>query len=370
MARAIRPLEREDLPQVAALYEHVARSGSRTPPPGLLPYFERMFLDYPWADPEIPSLVYEDEEGKIAGFLGSSVRRLTFDGRPIRLGISGQLVTEPRIRNQAAGAFLMREYMKGPQDLTITDTASELVRRIWEGIGGETYHLACIGWARVFGPWRFGAAYLGRRRGIGAIARGGRPIWRALDAVSTPLLGGLVRPEPAAGVTSEELTPRAYVESLGTVTRTLRVRPEYDETFLEWLFGELDAVRTRGTVMRSLVRSPSGDVQGWYVYFHEPGGLGQVLQIAAEERHADVVIDSLFREAKEAGAAGLQGRVEPTLREPLARRRCLFHQSGYLSLMHSRDPQLLHAIHAGRALMTRLEGEWWMGHHSEPFDSS
>ena len=35
MARSIRPRERDDLEQVAALYEHVARSGSRTPPSGL-----------------------------------------------------------------------------------------------------------------------------------------------------------------------------------------------------------------------------------------------------------------------------------------------------------------------------------------------
>ena len=78
---AIRPLERADLPQVVSLYEHVARSGSRTPPPGLAAYFERTFLDHPWADAEIPSLVYADGD-KILGFLGSSVRKLELEGRP------------------------------------------------------------------------------------------------------------------------------------------------------------------------------------------------------------------------------------------------------------------------------------------------
>ena len=151
---AIRPLERADLPQVVSLYEHVARSGSRTPPPGLAAYFERTFLDHPWADAEIPSLVYVDGD-KILGFLGSSVRRLELDGRPVRMGISGQLVTEPEVRKRAAGAFLMREYMSGAQDLTITDTASDMVRRIWEGVGGETSQLACIGWVRIFRPAQF-----------------------------------------------------------------------------------------------------------------------------------------------------------------------------------------------------------------------
>ena len=160
---AIRPLERADLPQVVSLYEHVARSGSRTPPPGLAAYFERTFLDHPWADAEIPSLVYADGD-KILGFLGSSVRRLELDGRPVRMGISGQLVTEPEVRKRAAGAFLMREYMSGAQDLTITDTASDMVRRIWEGVGGETSQLACIGWVRIFRPAQFASAYRGRQQ--------------------------------------------------------------------------------------------------------------------------------------------------------------------------------------------------------------
>ena len=58
---SIRPLERSDLPAVATLYELVARSGSRTPAPGLERYFEKTFFDHPWADPEIPSLVFVDD---------------------------------------------------------------------------------------------------------------------------------------------------------------------------------------------------------------------------------------------------------------------------------------------------------------------
>jgi hypothetical protein len=41
------------------------------------------------------------------------VRRLRFDGRPITLACSGQLVTEPSLRHLAPGAFLLRRYF-GP----------------------------------------------------------------------------------------------------------------------------------------------------------------------------------------------------------------------------------------------------------------
>ena len=138
---SIRPFERADLPAVASLYELVARSGSRMAAPGLERYFEDTFFDHPWADPEIPSLVFVDDDGGVGGFIGSSVRRLEFRGAPIRLGVAGQLVTEPKARNRAAGMFLMKEYLAGAQDLTVTDTASDVVERLGARQQLEAEHL-------------------------------------------------------------------------------------------------------------------------------------------------------------------------------------------------------------------------------------
>jgi hypothetical protein len=45
----------------------------------------------------------------------------------------------------------------------------------------------------------------------------------------------------------------------------------------------------------------------------------------------------------------------------------VFHSAASLALIHSRNIDLLHAVQSGRALLTRLDGEWWMGHHLEPF---
>ena len=357
----IRPLERADLPQVVSLYEHVARSGSRTAPPGLADYFERTFLDHPWADSEIPSLVYADGD-RVLGFLGSSVRRMELDGRPLRMGISGQLVTEPEVRKRAAGAFLMREYMSGPQDLTITDTASETVRRIWEGVGGETSQLACLGWVRIFRPAQFASAYRARQQ-VEPVRRS--RFSQVLDTVSSPLSSRALRPERAGELQAEELTAAELVSQVRDVK--FRLRPAYDEGFADWLLREVAAVRSRGTLIKHLVRGTDGRARGWYVYYLVPGGISQVLQIGAEERNVPDVLDHLFRNAHEAGSAAVQGRLEAHIREPLSQRRALFHQSGFLVLIHAGDREISHAIQAGHALLTRLEGEFWMGHHLEPF---
>jgi hypothetical protein len=362
----IRALERSDLPEVANLYEQVARSGASQAPPGLAGYFEDTFLDYPWADPEIPSLVYVDD-GRITGFLGANVRRFTYDGEPVRLAISGQLVTDPEVRSRAAGAFLLRRFLDGPQDLTITDTASDQARRIWEGLGGETLHLGSIGWARVFSPlrsvWDFKT-----RSGGGRMTPVVKPVLSAADAVGSLVARKALRVSAAPGST-EPLTAELMGEHLAAVAKPYRLRPSYDDAEgTAWLLREIARVAPRGELVARLVRNAEGRAQGWFVYYHRPGGIAQALAVAGAGNDVGDVLDALLADAREHGAVAVQGRVEPHLLDRLPERRALFHKSGYLPLIHSPRPELLHAIHSGRALLTRLAGEWWMGHHLLPFD--
>jgi len=363
----IRPFAREDVPAVASLYEQVARSGSRTPAPGLAAYFERTFFDHPWFDPEIPSLVYVDDDGRIAGFLGSSVRRLLFDGRPVRMAVSGPLVADPSVRRRAAGVFLLRELLSGPQELTITDGATDDVRRIWQQLGGETAPLQSLGWLRALRPWRAGAGALESR--APRLARVARPIASTLDFLTVPALRSWVGvPEPLGA--SEELTPAGLVEQVARLDGRLRLRPAYDEAFARWLFDELEAVRSRGELVRRLVRNGDGTVAGWFVYYASPNGIGWVLQIAGSDQSLEAVLDHLLLDAASRQVAALRGRLEPHLCAPLTRRHCVLRQSDAFALLHAPSIELLHVVSSGRALLTRLEGEWWMGHHVESFDSS
>ena len=348
----IRPLERADLPAVARLYERVARSGSGDPPPELERSFERAFLDQPRADPEIPSLVYEDADQGVIAFLGSHVRRLRREGRSLRLACSGQLVAHPDARMPGVGALLLRRYLAGPQDLTTTDGATDEVRAMWERLGGTTNGLASVGWTKLFRAGRFGRLMLERR-------------WdRRLPLPGLPAAAGRLvmrrpgRPEAMA----EPLTPAGLVAALGSLEPAFRLLPDYDEDFLEWLFRELAAVGVRGELVRRLVRAPDGRPAGWYVYYLKPGGVSQVQQLAAAPADAELVLDHLLRDAADGGSAAVQGRAEPHLLAALFARRCLFRRSEW-ALVHSRDPAILADVALGGALLTRLEGEWWMGYH-------
>ena len=149
----IRPLLPDDLDAVTALYEAVARSGSRNPAPGIREQFERTVLANPQADEEMPSLVYDDPAAGIVGFLGSHPRRLTFGERTLRMACSGQLVADPAA-SPGVGALLLRKYMSGPQDLTITDGATETVHGMWTSLGGKASSLASMGWTACSRPPR------------------------------------------------------------------------------------------------------------------------------------------------------------------------------------------------------------------------
>ncbi|MGH2960823.1 MAG: hypothetical protein ACRDL3_01310 [Solirubrobacterales bacterium] len=344
------------------LFERTMRSGRPEPPPGLVGYFERTLLDHPWADPEIPSLVYEAGDGRILGFIGSHVRRLVFDGRQIRMGCAGQLVSDPEQRRLAIGARLLRSYMAGPQELTITDGATDVVNEMWTHLGGYAIHPGSLAWTRLFRPGRaVGDRWL-ERRGSERWRRVARAAWPLLDAPATPVTRP---PGPATDVETEELTPRALIEHRPQALGDARLWVDYDEPFLEWLFGEMTAVRTRGELKRRLVRR--GDrVLGWYVVYIRPRGLSQVMQIAAAKGELETLIDRLFADAWRGGAAAVEGRLEPALYEPIYGRRCVLRYSTP-ALFHSDDPELAAAISLGRSALTRLDGEWWMGHHTEPF---
>jgi hypothetical protein len=365
----IRPMERADLDAVVALYERVMRSGAATPSPELRAWFERVVFDHPSADPEIPSLVAVEGD-VLAGFLASHPRRLRLDGASARLACSGQLVVDPVARRRASGALLLRTYLDGPQDLTITDGATELVRAMWERLGGEAAHPQCIEWLRTLRPGSLAAALWARRRGrprpSGPVAAVGRVADAAARLLPAPRAWGEAGapgdPQRQAAGT-EPLTAELLAAELPAVGARMRLRPDYDVTFAGWLLDELAAVHARGQLRARLVRDADGGGLGWFAYYLVSGGLSPAVSVAArDEASAGAVLDALFDDAADGGAAGVHGRLEPLLVAPAAARGCFFRYVGE-ALVHAREPEVAALATSRHALLTRLEGEWWMGPH-------
>jgi hypothetical protein len=149
-------------------------------------------------------------------------------------------------------------------------------------------------------------------------------------------------------------------EHMPGMTGQYALRPEYDERSLSWLLHQLTEKRNLGTLRQRVVLGANGDLAGWYIGFVMPGGFAQVVQLVAQDGHHATVAGHLFHDAWRRGAVALAGRLDPALAGALAAPDCHFRREAPWMLVHSRRAELVQAIHDGDALLTRLDGEWWL----------
>ncbi|HEY1266891.1 MAG TPA: hypothetical protein VGH16_06515 [Candidatus Binatia bacterium] len=358
----VRTFVEEDIPRVAELHRKVFQTGDA---PSLdlqrayRSYLTRIFLRHPWRDQSgITSLVFEENSGEIAGFLGVVPRPMSFNGRPVRAAVSSQFIVDPARRSTLAAVKLLQAFISGPQDLSIADEANDASRKLLESLGGSTALLYSLYWFRILQPARF----LLSRAGAGmprSVARVLLPACRLIDAVTVRLpRSPLRRSEPS--VTGVDLGTAHLLECLSRVPRRCALRPEYTERSLDWLLSVIARNHEWGDLRKVAVRNDRGEIAGWYIYIVAPNGLGEVLQIGADERTIKLVLDHLFDHAARHGASALSGRFEPSFVQQFHEKYSMFHHRGHWLLVHSNDPELAQTIHRGDAFLTRLEGEWSM----------
>jgi L-amino acid N-acyltransferase YncA len=348
----IRPAQAADMTRVAPLLSQAFGYTTETRATDLAKSLTRAFVEHPWADPDVPSLVYEASDGQIVGFIGSMTRRMTHDGTAIRLTCSSSLVVEPDAR-MGVGALLLKRMLDGPQDLTLTDSARDATELLWRRLGGFAVPVGCMAWARPLRPAGLAWSLLQHRLGLHGSRWSRTPLRSALAPLRALRAG-------RSELESEPLEVEAVLDLLPKVIDGARVAPAYDEPFLRWIFDELSDVASRGRNVRRLVRSPDGVPLGWYVYYHHPIDICQVVQIMANEADLPLVLGHLFDDAQRAGAVAVYGRVDERLIRAAAfdNRTVVFPYTRLL--VHARDEDLAVAVRAGDAILTGLEGDTWL----------
>jgi hypothetical protein len=347
---SIRPFERADLPAVTALMEERFAGWTHGET-----FLAATLLDHPWAEDDLPSYVAVGEADEIIGFIGIQVRRMRLDERSLRAVVTSHLVVSADRRAGYAGTLLLRQALAGPQDLTWTDSATDRVLRLWRSLGGHMNYSRCYSWMFVLKPLRWLGAVLsaGARRRL--ITSGLVPVGALPIQAAGPRLVRLAYPAPPSDVDAEDATVATMVAHLPTVTRDMRLRPDYDQPYLEHLLAQVEA--STGPVVRRIVHR-GGRPIGCYVYARKPGGLIRVLHLAALAAETDAVVGELIERARADGATVLTGRAEPHLHESLRRRLAVFG-SGGRTLIHSRDPEIESLLATSSSLLTHLDGEWF-----------
>ena len=366
----VRPLRATDLPAIGAIWLRAfERPGTAS---GVQRYFREVFLDQVPANEEPPSLVYEDDEGVIVGFVGAIPRRMRFRGRPLRAVVTTQLMIDPARRRALAAFDLLRALFAGPQELTYCDGANDRAQRVWERSGGEVVPLYSLDWRRALRPAgsaRQRVAKAGRAR----LARVTAPLCSAVDALAGSLVGldhaaaiGVPLGRPRAPFVDEELSSAALRAIIDAARPAPSLRPSYDDASLAWLLDQAARTHGHGPLRRRLCRRASGEAVGYYVYYAKPGGLAQVLQIGGKPGAIGGVLASLFADAYAAGSVAVVGQAEPRWLREITDAHATFTCRSLGVLAHARDREIVDAFQRGDASISRLDGEWWLRFAVDP----
>ncbi|PYS53685.1 MAG: hypothetical protein DMG13_11585 [Acidobacteria bacterium] len=353
----VRPFRCDDIPQVADLHRRVMRIGD--PTSELLAeyrdYLVDVYLENPWRQGGIEALVYEEQGGRIVAFFGVTPRRISAGGAIFTAAVGSNFCVEPT-RRGLVGIKVLDEFLRGPQDLSLADEANNISRQLWERLGGSTALLYSMRWSLPLRPMRLGLWLLARRKRLAPLAGLLGPLAGLGDTLLARLPIGPYR-SSTPDAEGEELDCNAFMACLCEMLPPRQLRPQYDSRSFGWLVERAARMRTQGELHKIAVKA-GGNLVGCYLYYSKPGGLSQVLQIAARDGHADRVLNHLAHHAYEHGAIAICGRLEPSFIQALCQHHCLFDAYPLWVLTHSRHPNLLAAFEQGTARLSRLDGEW------------
>lgn len=303
----------------------------------------------------MPSLVYQERDGRIIGFLGVAARKMRMNGHPLRAAVSSHFMVDPATHACLVAVRLVKAFLEGPQDVSIADEANDEARRLWEGLGGYTSLVHSLHWTRALRPARFALSFVRQRRSLKPLALMAEPVARVADLIANRLPDShFCQSTPA--LLADDLTDDTVLASLSKFAGATSLRMEYDERTFRWLL-ELADAQSGGRVEKVLVRNEH-EVVGWYLYRVDSAGVADVVQLAATPRSIDGVVEHLFYHAWRRGAVAVTGRLDPRLAQVLSDKYCVFHRRGPWMLVNSKRPDVMRAFERGDVFMSRLDGEW------------
>jgi hypothetical protein len=355
----VRPFVAADIPEVARLHQKAFRIADL--PAALSPawyhdYFTRVFLENPAGPGTLPSLVYEETDGRIAGFVGIAPRRIVIGGRRYRAVVSSQFIVDPACPVGLVAVRLARTYLEGPQDLSIADEANDISRRIWERLGGTTARLYSLYWTRPLRPLRLAGSYVRGKRGVSWLAGAAQPLLGMCDALAVRLPGSPFR-QRVPSTTADDLSRFTIVERADDFCEPASLRIEHDDRTFRWLVDRAASRVAGGRLLKATIRSGQ-QVLGWYICHLDREGFGYVAHLGATPSSIEAVLEQLFFEAWRQGAIAVSGRLDPRFMEAFSDRHCLFHRRGPWVLIHAKRPDIVRAFESGNAWFSPLDGEW------------
>lgn len=352
----VRPFKKDDIPQAVELNTKLFPMSINLLRETQEFLFNEVCFNNPWQNPDITSLVYEEANGRISGFLSVIPRHMEMDGKPITVAVSQHLMVD---RTPLASLQLFKKFLSGPQDLSFTDMAIDVAKKIWERLEGTTIYSHSIYWRRPLRPLGFALSFLKKGKPISTLLTATKPALKVCDSIVNKI-SLLPFHFSKPNLIAEDLTTEFFLEKLPRFTADWKLKPVYSPQTIQWLFKMLMDEKRFGNFQKIILRDAENNVIGWYLYNLKPGGRSEVIQIVGSENNIKQVLDHLFYHAWKGGSVELCGRLEPKFMKAFTEKNCLFMPGRNWMLAHSRDPKIIQTLHAGDAFLTRLEGDLWL----------
>ena len=349
----IRACVPEDMPRIADVFRAVFQGLPGPAPTSLHQYLLELFFEAPWHDPELPSLVYIAPDDMVRGFIGVTPLRMLFQGKQIRAALGSQYMVENAKDNPLAGVALLKAFINGPQDVSITESANSIAVPLWTKLGatlavGEHALVAGASSSRVcsfaFGKTTFSVKVA-------------RPICMATDSVATPRRFRL-KAKVAARTIDADLNDHFLTDYLRDFAAQYSLRPFWDTDSLRWRLNHAAQNRHRGSLVCRAVYGKAMRPFGCYLYYARRNGVANVLQLMTSPDGAGIVLDSLLEDAYQKRCVAVRGRTHSRYMDQLLLRDCIFRPTGAV-LLHSRNAKIMETACSGNALLIGLAGEEW-----------
>jgi len=355
----LRHFEPGDIPRIASLYDRIFDRGEGKPSPRLCDHFDEMFFKNPWADPLVPSWVYETNQGDVVAFNASHPRRMVFDGEPVMCAATGYWMVAEEYRGRGLGSLLARHSAEPGPVLSYTDTGrpyGTLGRGVWQRTtrGGRIL-VAGIQWECVLRSSRLHDAAKG---GVDRILRLPR---RMVDEAR--LRRRRSRMEPLLeGTRMSEVAPSTMERLPEMLPPGTRLYPQYDAEYCSWLIKMTSSIFTRGELRHSTVVSrDGGGIDGWYFIYLAKTGKAEVLQVVSKLGAHERVLAQLLSHAYAVGANSVMGHWSG--HDVLLAAQSMGCHIGYVpsrTSIYTRNTEMMRAVMCGDYFLSRFEGDSWL----------
>ncbi len=351
---------KEDIPAVARLHLKVYGNPTDEPSESLESYYEMVVCGNPWCDEEIPSLVYRSEAGDIEGFIGVIVRRVTFNGKSLRMAVPHRLMVAPDCRSSMAAMQIVRRFFDGAQDFSFGDAANDQARKLMEALGATTSYLYSMNWMSLLRPCSYmGSALEKKYPRLKPLVAVFQPACFLVDSILCKMRRKSIRSGQLQRCVTSGIDSQSLLLCITDFSSRSHLHPEYNETDIQWLWNFLSSNVLRGQLQGFEVCNERGDRIGVCLYYLNAKKAMEVMLLRAREDSADMVFNQLLDRALDLGVINVEGRIEPRFLQSISDNNCLFKRRSW-AFVQGRDDEVLNAINRGDAMLSAMDAELWL----------